>query len=599
MRFWKLIIAGLAAGVFAFTGITAASAAPVKLRIAWIVPAGDAPLALFKVPGIARHEGKSYTLDFVHMTSTPAMITALAAGEIDLVPFAYSSFALAVENARLTDLRIIADVFQDGVDDHYTTQFMVLKDSPIKTIADLKGKVVTSNGAGSAVDIALRAMLKKHGMVAGRDYTLIESAFPNMKAELLSHKVDLITGVQPFSEDPQLRAAARTLFTQKQAIGVSQMIVMCAREAFIKKNRAALVDFLEDNLRELHWYHEAAHHAGAIKTVADCKIGDTITDDKRPTAEPLPGFKPAQPVVFCGLFPVDAADFEALRAAMGRLRLNDASFQFEPETSAALGFGFRCGFLGLLHLEIIRERLVREFDLDLIATAPSVIYRVALRTGKEVEVHNPVDMPDPTVIERIDEPWIEATIMVPDGYLGQVLKLCEEKRGEQVNLTYTGNRVMVVYHLPLNEVVFDFYDRLKSASRGYASFDYHVIEYRPGDLVKLTIMVNGEPVDALAAIVHRGRVEQRGRQLCERLKDLIPRQLFRIAIQAAIGGRVIARETVSAMRKDVLAKCYGGDVSRKRKLLEKQKAGKKRMRQVGNVDIPQEAFLAALKMGEE
>ncbi len=269
MRFWKLIIAGLAAGVFAFTGITAASAAPVKLRIAWIVPAGDAPLALFKVPGIARHEGKSYTLDFVHMTSTPAMITALAAGEIDLVPFAYSSFALAVENARLTDLRIIADVFQDGVDDHYTTQFMVLKDSPIKTIADLKGKVVTSNGAGSAVDIALRAMLKKHGMVAGRDYTLIESAFPNMKAELLSHKVDLITGVQPFSEDPQLRAAARTLFTQKQAIGVSQMIVMCAREAFIKKNRAALVDFLEDNLRELHWYHEPAHHAEAIKIVAN------------------------------------------------------------------------------------------------------------------------------------------------------------------------------------------------------------------------------------------------------------------------------------------------------------------------------------------
>ncbi len=344
---------------------------------------------------------------------------------------------------------------------------------------------------------------------------------------------------------------------------------------------------------------EVGFLTASIKEVAETKIGDTLTDERRPAAAPLPGFQPSVPVVFCGLFPTDAANFADLRESLGKLRLNDASFQFEPETSAALGFGFRCGFLGLLHLEIIRERLVREFDLDLIATAPSVIYRVALRTGKEVEVHNPVDMPDPTVIERIDEPWIEATIMVPDGYLGQVLKLCEEKRGEQVNLTYTGNRVMVVYRLPLNEVVFDFYDRLKSASRGYASFDYHVIEYRPGDLVKLTIMVNGEPVDALAAIVHRGRAEQRGRQLCERLKDLIPRQLFRIAIQAAIGGRVIARETVSAMRKDVLAKCYGGDVSRKRKLLEKQKAGKKRMRQVGNVDIPQEAFLAALKMGEE
>ncbi len=337
----------------------------------------------------------------------------------------------------------------------------------------------------------------------------------------------------------------------------------------------------------------------SIKEVAETKIGDTLTDERRPAAEPLPGFQPSIPVVFCGLFPIDAANFADLRESLAKLRLNDASFHFEPETSAALGFGFRCGFLGLLHLEIIRERLTREFDLDLIATAPSVIYRVVQRSGSEIEVHNPVDMPDPTVIERIEEPWIEATIMVPDSYLGQVLKLCEEKRGEQVNLTYTGNRVMVVYRLPLNEVVFDFYDRLKSVSRGYASFDYHLIEYRPADLVKLTIMVNGEAVDALAAIVHRSRAEQRGRQICERLKELIPRQLFRIAIQAAIGGRVIARETVSALRKDVLAKCYGGDITRKRKLLEKQKAGKKRMRQVGNVEIPQEAFLAALKMGEE
>ena len=337
----------------------------------------------------------------------------------------------------------------------------------------------------------------------------------------------------------------------------------------------------------------------AIKHVADCRVGDTITEDRRPAAAALPGFKPSVPVVFCGLFPLDAAEYERLRDCLAKLRLNDASFEYVPETSAALGFGFRCGFLGLLHLEIVQERLRREFDLDLIATAPSVIYRVHLTDGEARELHNPTDMPDPVRIDHIEEPWIKATILVPDAYLGGVLKLCEERRGEQVDLTYAGGRAMLVYRLPLNEVVFDFHDRLKSVSRGYASFDYHIDDYREGDLVKLTILVNGEPVDALACVIHRAQAETRGRELCVRLKDLIPRQLFKVAVQAAIGGKVIARETIAALRKDVTAKCYGGDVSRKRKLLDKQKAGKKRMRQYGNVEIPQSAFLAALKMGDK
>src|SRR5512135_2468391 len=334
----------------------------------------------------------------------------------------------------------------------------------------------------------------------------------------------------------------------------------------------------------------------SIKEVADTRVGDTITDERNPVDEPLPGFRPSIPVVFCGLFPVDAAQFEDLRAAMGKLRLNDASFTYEMETSAALGFGFRCGFLGLLHLEIIRERLEREFNIDLIATAPSVIYRAHLTNGTVVELHNPADMPEPQKIAKIEEPWIEATILVPDEHLGAVLKLCEDRRGRQKNLTYAGARAMLVYELPLNEVVFDFYDRLKSVSRGYASFDYHIIGYEEGELVKMALLVNDEPVDALSIIVHRGRAEARGRAMVEKLKDLIPRHLFKIPIQAAIGGKVIARETISAMRKDVTAKCYGGDITRKRKLLDKQKAGKKKMRSFGRVDIPQEAFIAALKM---
>jgi GTP-binding protein LepA len=345
---------------------------------------------------------------------------------------------------------------------------------------------------------------------------------------------------------------------------------------------------------------EVGYLSASIKQISDCKVGDTVCEEKNSSSiTPLTGFKPTQSVVFCGLYPADASDFENLRESLGKLSLNDSSFEYEMESSTALGFGFRCGFLGLLHLEIVQERLEREFDVDLITTAPSVVYKVYLRDGEKFELHNPADMPDSTLIEYMEEPWIEATILVPDEYLGSVLALCTEKRGVQKTLTYVGNRAMVIYRLPLNEIVFDFYDRLKSCSRGYASFDWRIDGYEESDLVRLTILVNKEPVDALSGIVHKSRSETRGRELCERLASLIPRQLFQIAIQAAIGGKIIARETVKALRKDVLAKCYGGDISRKRKLLDKQKKGKKRMRSIGNVEIPQSAFIAALKLGND
>ena len=349
---------------------------------------------------------------------------------------------------------------------------------------------------------------------------------------------------------------------------------------------------------EMLYPGEIGFITASIKEVADTRVGDTICDAKGSTVEPLGGFREAQPVVFCGLFPVDANDFEELRAATGKLRLNDASFSFEMESSAALGFGFRCGFLGLLHLEIIQERLEREFNLDLIATAPSVVYEMTMTDGSEIMLHNPADMPDVVKIEEVREPWIRATILTPDEYLGPILKICQERRGIQIELTYVGTRAMLTYDLPLNEVVFDFYDRLKSISKGYASFDYNITDYRAGDLVKMSLLVNAESVDALSMLVHRSQAEARGRVMCEKLKDLIPRHMFKIPIQAAIGGKVIARETISALRKDVTAKCYGGDVSRKRKLLDKQKAGKKKMRQFGKVEIPQEAFIAALKMDD-
>lgn len=344
---------------------------------------------------------------------------------------------------------------------------------------------------------------------------------------------------------------------------------------------------------------EVGYITASIKTVADTDVGDTITEDKRPADAPLTGFKPSVPVVFCSLFPSDANDFEDLRESLARLRLNDASFEYEPENSLALGLGFRCGFLGLLHLEIVQERLEREFDLDLITTAPSVAYKIELNDGVELELHNPADMPDPIKISKISEPWIKATIMVPDEYLGSVLQLCTERRGIQVNLTYAGNQPMAIYRLPLNEVVFDFYDRLKSISRGYASFDYEMDGFNAGDLVKVSILVNAEQIDALGFVCHRSQAENRGRGVCDRLKDLIPRQLFKIPIQAAIGGKIVARETISGMRKDVTAKCYGGDITRKKKLLEKQKKGKKKMRQFGKVEIPQSAFIAALRMSDD
>ena len=376
-----------------------------------------------------------------------------------------------------------------------------------------------------------------------------------------------------------------------------QKVRLMAADASYQIERVGIFRPKQEMLSELG-PGEVGFFTAAIKQVADTRVGDTVIDEKNMTAEALPGFKRAQPVVFCGLFPVDAADFEDLREAVGRLRLNDASFSFETESSAALGFGFRCGFLGLLHLEIITERLQREFDLDLITTAPSVIYHMHMNDGTMIEMHNPADMPEVVKIKNIEEPWIEATILVPDDYLGAVLKLCQDRRGRQKNLTYVGARAMLVYELPLNEVVFDFYDRLKSVSRGYASFDYHIKGYEEGDLVKLSILVNSEPVDALSIVVHRARAEMRGRAMCEKLKELIRPHLFQIPIQAAIGAKVIARETIRAMRKDVIAKCYGGDVSRKRKLLDKQKKGKKKMREFGQVEIPQEAFIAALKMDE-
>ena len=342
---------------------------------------------------------------------------------------------------------------------------------------------------------------------------------------------------------------------------------------------------------------EIGFFTAAIKRVADCKVGDTITIENNGAAA-LSGFKPNLPVVFCGLYPADASQFEVLRDSLAKLHLNDASFEYETETSTALGYGFRCGFLGLLHLEVIQERLEREFNLDMITTAPSVVYKIHIRGEDPIEIHNPADLPDPQKIESMEEPWVKATIMSPDEYLGDIISLCTDKRGVQQSLTYSGNRPMVIYKLPLNEIVFDFYDKLKSCTKGYASFDWHMDDYEPSDLVKLTILVNGESVDALSIIVHRSRAEYKGREMCKRLKELIPPHLFQIPIQAAIGGRVVARETIKALRKDVLAKCYGGDITRKRKLLEKQKEGKKKMRNVGNVEIPQSAFIAALKISD-
>ncbi len=531
-------------------------------------------------------DGKSYVLNLM---DTPGHVDF--AYEVSRSLAACEGALLVVDAAQGVEAQTLANVYQSIEHDHVIIPVINKVDLPAaepervkQQIEDIIGistddAVLTSAKTGIGIEDVLEAIVKFIPPPKG------DRAAP-LKAMLVDSWYDPYLGVVILVRviDGELRKGQQISF---MAQGTQHLVdrVGCFRP------KIEVLDALGPG--------EIGFITAQIKEVAQTNVGDTITDAKRPTATALPGFKTVQPVVFCGLFPVDAADFEKLRDSLGRLRLNDASFSFETESSAALGFGFRCGFLGLLHLEIIQERLTREYDLDLITTAPSVVYKMLLRDGRTVELHNPSDMPDPSTIELIEEPWIEATIFTPDEYLGSILKLCQDRRGIQKQLTYVGDRAQVVYELPLNEVVFDFYDRLKSISRGYASFDYHQIGYREGDLVKMSIMVNSEPVDALSMIVHRGAAEARGRHMCERMKDLIPRHLFKIPVQAAIGGKVIARETIAAMRKDVTAKCYGGDASRKRKLLDKQKEGKKRMRQYGNVDIPQEAFIAALRMGDE
>jgi GTP-binding protein LepA len=502
---------------------------------------------------------------------------------------------LVVDAAQGVEAQTLANVYQSIEHDHEIVPVINKIDLPaadpegvrqeIEEIIglDASGAVLASAKTGAGIEEVLQAIVDKIPPPKG------DSAAP-LKAMLVDSWYDPYLGVVILVRviDGCLKKGAQVKF---MAAGTTHLV-----------DRVGCFKPKIEQLSELG-PGEIGFITAQIKEVAETRVGDTITDARRPADTALPGFKLVQPVVFCGLFPVDAADFEKLRDSLYKLRLNDASFSFEMETSAALGFGFRCGFLGLLHLEIIQERLIREYDLDLITTAPSVVYQVRLRGGETRDIHNPADWPDPSLIEAVEEPWIDATIYVPDEYLGSVLKLCQDRRGIQKDLTYVGTgshaRAMLRYELPLNEVVFDFYDRLKSISRGYASFDYTQVGHREGDLVKMSILVNNEPVDALSMIVHRANAEARGRGMCERLKDLIPRHLFKIPIQAAIGGKIIARETIGALRKDVTAKCYGGDATRKRKLLEKQKEGKKRMREYGSVSIPQEAFIAALRMGDE
>ncbi len=537
-------------------------------------------------------DGKTYTLNLM---DTPGHVDF--AYEVSRSLAACEGALLVVDAAQGVEAQTLANVYQSIEHDHEIVPVINKIDLPAAEVDKVKAEieeiiglpadnaVLTSAKSGIGIDDVLEAIVTRIPPPKGD---------PNapLQAMLVDSWYDPYLGVVILVRimDGVLKKGQQIKFMQA---GTTHLVdrVGCMRPKI-------------ENLAELG-PGEIGFITAQIKDVSQARVGDTVTDAKKPADAPLAGFKEVQPVVFCGLFPVDANDFEKLRESISKLRLNDASFSFEMETSAALGFGFRCGFLGLLHLEIIQERLTREYDLDLITTAPSVVYKLALTKaageaeGREIELHNPADMPDPNRIAEIQEPWIEATIYVPDEYLGSILKLCQDRRGIQKNLTYVGGRAQVTYELPLNEVVFDFYDRLKSISRGYASFDYHQIGHRPGDLVKMSILVNNEPVDALSMIVHRASAEQRGRGMCERLKDLIPRHLFKIPIQAAIGGKVIARETIAALRKDVTAKCYGGDASRKRKLLDKQKEGKKRMREYGSVSIPQEAFIAALRMGDD
>jgi GTP-binding protein LepA len=528
-------------------------------------------------------DGKDYVLNLI---DTPGHVDF--AYEVNRSLAACEGSLLVVDASQGVEAQTLANVYQAIDNNHEVVPVLNKVDLPAAEPEKVKQQIedVIGLDASNAILISAKTGLNVPEVLEGivtrlppprgdRDATL--------KALLVDSWYDSYLGVVVLVRivDGVLRRGQR--------------IRMMGTDAAYEVDRVGVFTPKMVNVEELG-PGEIGFLTASIKQVADTRVGDTITDDRKPVSTALPGFRPAIPVVFCGLFPVDAAQFEDLRAAMGKLRLNDASFTYEMETSAALGFGFRCGFLGLLHLEIIQERLEREFNLDLIATAPSVIYKITLTNGTQIEIHNPVDMPDPVRVKEMEEPWIRATILTPDEYLGSVLKLCQDRRGAQIELTYVGSRAMVKYDLPLNEVVFDFYDRLKSVSKGYASFDYHLTDFRLADLVKMQILVNGDPVDALAMLVHRTRAESRGRAMVEKLKELIPPHMFQVPIQAAIGGKIIARETVRALRKDVTAKCYGGDVTRKRKLLEKQKEGKKRMRQFGKVEIPQEAFIAALKV---
>ncbi len=528
-------------------------------------------------------DGKDYVLNLI---DTPGHVDF--AYEVNRSLAACEGSLLVVDASQGVEAQTLANVYQALDNNHEIVPVLNKVDLPAaepekikQQIEDVIGldasdAILISAKTGQGVPDVLEAIVTKLPPPKG-------DANATLKALLIDSWYDSYLGVVVLFRvvDGVLKKGQRIrMMGTKAAYDVDRVGVFTPKRVEMEQIGPGEIGFL----------------TAAIKEVADTRVGDTITDDRKPVNEPLSGFRPAIPVVFCGLFPIDANDFETLRAAMGKLRLNDASFSFEMETSAALGFGFRCGFLGLLHLEIIQERLEREFNLNLIATAPSVIYKMKLTNGEEIEIHNPVDMPEVTRIAEIKEPWIEATILTPDEYLGSVLKLCQDRRGVQKELTYVGSRAMVKYELPLNEVVFDFYDRLKSVSKGYASFDYHLTDFKEADLVKMQILVNGEPVDALAMLVHRTRAEGRGRAMVEKLKELIPPHMFQVPIQAAIGGKIIARETVRALRKDVTAKCYGGDATRKRKLLEKQKEGKKRMREFGKVEIPQEAFIAALKV---
>ncbi|ALH78960.1 translation elongation factor 4 [Sphingopyxis macrogoltabida] len=537
------------------------------------------------------HDGETYELNLM---DTPGHVDF--AYEVSRSLAACEGALLVVDAAQGVEAQTLANVYQSIEHDHEIVPVINKIDLPAADVDKVKAEiediiglpaddaVLASAKSGIGIEECLEAIVTKIPPPKG------DAASP-LLAMLVDSWYDPYLGVVILVRvvDGVLKKGQQIKFMQA---GTTHLI-----------DRVGCFTPKREELTEIG-PGEIGFITAQIKDVAQARVGDTVTDAKKPAAAPLPGFKEVQPVVFCGLFPTDANDFEKLRESIQKLRLNDASFSFEMESSAALGFGFRCGFLGLLHLEIIQERLTREYDLDLITTAPSVVYKLKLghtknEAAKEIELHNPADMPDPNRIDEIEEPWIEAVIYVPDDYLGPILKLCQDRRGVQKNLTYVGGRAQITYELPLNEVVFDFYDRLKSISRGYASFDYHQIGHRAGDLVKMSILVNNEPVDALSMIVHRGSAESRGRGMCERLKDLIPRHMFKIPIQAAIGGKVIARETIAALRKDVTAKCYGGDATRKKKLLEKQKEGKKRMREYGNVNIPQEAFIAALRMGDD